>query len=76
MSLPRVFQLASLLGEPVTFSPWLPRSTMAVRHGWSGGWIFFSETAFNYSYVGVVWHDESEHCPTWSQGCRCDVEPT
>lgn len=29
--------------------------------------------AFRQVLRGVRWHDDAEHCRTWSAGCRCDL---
>jgi hypothetical protein len=38
--------------------------------------VFHSETALLYLYAKVCWHDDWQHCPTWTavDECRCDVE--
>lgn len=36
--------------------------------------VVYSLNAAAQAMRGVVWHDEeSEHCRTWSEGCRCDL---
>ena len=43
--------------------------------------VVWSLTALVYALQGVTWHDDPDHCRTWtgdwaSGACRCDVEPT
>lgn len=35
--------------------------------------IAFSITALQYKLRGIRWHDDADHCSTWSDGCRCDL---
>lgn len=71
---------------PIHENPYAVRTTREVMVI-SGG--HFRETAiYVYSFAcffqaqrGVLWHENGEHCPTWTGRntydgeCRCDVEP-
>lgn len=36
--------------------------------------VFHNESSLLNALRGVRWHDSpEEHCPTWSEGCRCDL---
>jgi len=37
--------------------------------------VCHSESAAILALHGVRWHDGPGHCPTFTNACRCDVEP-
>lgn len=75
-----------LAGVPLSFRPDLLRDTrMLVFLSPPGSMaclspppvlVAWSPQVLNLMLAGVLWHDEPEHCRTWTGGaCRCDVEP-
>lgn len=75
--------LVASMGLPVHFAPlWCRSTTVAfLTRDFTDPFgvlnklrlVFFSETALLYALGGVRWHDDSYHCNTWSDGCRCDL---
>ncbi len=61
----------------VMFSPQVCRTTdmHQVQTACGDVMIFHSEGAMLQSQAGVFWHDDADHCRTWTDaGCCCDSE--
>lgn len=61
-------------GAEVVEAPNVLARSNAVRLSPNGLTIFaWSKQVIVLSLYGVKWHDDAEHCRTWSEGCRCDL---
>lgn len=75
------FSMWKMLGIEVVFSQTLvaPCTFLELDHDRTGvprRVVFHSSAIFHLYLHGATWHDQRQHCPTWSDAteCRCDVE--
>jgi hypothetical protein len=73
------FQALRMGGLEVLARPWLCRTSRDIiyvaprRPLGAPTLIVFSVSALRLLLGQVMWHDEPDHCRTWSEGCRCDL---
>lgn len=71
--------LSGASGTRVLFKPDLLPGTRTIYRAWLGAGevlVVWSSAVLAQMLEGVVWHDDADHCRTWTEGggCRCDIE--